>query len=98
MKGHDAAERPSTDGLFDPALVAMEDDGLPDSKELEGMVDIKIRPAVGVFGVVQIGVPGVRAGVCIHAMGPCELRVRRERMGELVLESCEHHVVGRPTT
>ncbi len=95
VEGKDAAERPSTCDLLSPTMGVVKDNRLPHAKGLEGSVDVKVRPAVGVSGVVQIGTPLIRTGVCILAVAPCKLSFGREGMGELMLEAGEHHVVTR---
>jgi len=54
MKGHDSAERPSSSDLFRPTVATAKDHRLPDAKDLERLVDVEIRPAVGVCRIIEI--------------------------------------------
>src|SRR5579859_6692230 len=78
-------------------MTSTEDNRLPDTKELEGFVDVKVRPAIRKLGIKEIGIPAVGARPGIHAVSPGKLRFSREGMRELVFEPGEHHVVARLT-
>ena len=88
-----AAERPSTDDLLYPAMAAVKENRLPDAKDLERLIDVEVRPPIGVAGVVKVRVAKIRAGVGIHAVAPGILRLRGEGVRELMLESGEQHIV-----
>ena len=79
------------------SMAAVKDNWLPDTKNLERLIDVEVRSPVGVLGIVQIGIAIIRARIGIHAVGPGILRFRREGMRELMLEPGEHHVVVRLT-
>src|SRR5580698_7659196 len=87
------AERPSTGDLLCPVVAAVKDHRLPDAKELERLVDVKVRPSVRILGMIQIGIAAVWAGVGIHAMRPRVLCFRREGVRELMLQAREQHIV-----
>src|ERR1700733_4961045 len=78
-------------------MAAVKYNRLPDTENLERLIDVEVRSSVGVFRIVEIGIAEVRARVSIHAVTPGILRFRREGMRELVLDPGEHHVVVRLT-
>ena len=49
VKAQDATQRPSTGDFLFPIVFAAEDDGLPDAEELEALVDVEVRPSVGIL-------------------------------------------------
>src|SRR5271155_4811245 len=76
-------------------MTAVKDNWLPDTKNLELLIDVEVRSPVGVLRIVQIGIAEIRPRVGIHAVSPRILRFRREGMRELMLEPGEQHVVVR---
>src|ERR1700678_3060826 len=78
-------------------MAAVKDNRPPDTKNLEGLIDVVVRSSIGVLRIVQIGIAIIGARIGIHAVGPGILRFRGERMRELMLETGEHHVVIRLT-
>src|SRR5580692_7445031 len=74
-------------------MAAAKENRLPEAKDLERLIDVEIRPPIGVAGVVQVRVQRIRAGVGIHAAAPGILRLRGEGVRELMLHSSEQHIV-----
>src|SRR5580704_7789983 len=74
-------------------MAAAKEDRLPDTKDLNRLVDVEVRPSVGELGVVKIRVAKIRAGVCIQAVAPGILPLRGEGVRELMLEPGEQHIV-----
>ena len=74
-------------------MTATKDGRLPDAKELEVIPGVEIGLTVGKTSVVEIGAAEIRTRISVETMGPGVLRIQREILRELVLETGEHHVV-----
>ena len=95
MQIQDAAERPAANDLLNPVVLTLEDDGLPETVQLEGLADVEVRRSAGVSGVLrEVGIFIVGTGaVSIQALGPHELRVSGEVVGEGVFQLRKQSVV-----
>src|SRR5579859_1245881 len=93
VKSQNAAERPAASDLFHPIIAAVEEDGLPHAKKLEGLADIVVRASVIQAGVIRVDLFRVRRGTSVHALGPSELSIGHELAGEPMVQFSEHSIV-----
>ena len=93
MSGEYAAERPSTDDLLYPGMAAAKENRLPDTKDLERLIDVEIRPPICIVGIEEIGTAKVWSRIGIPAMCPGVLHINREASRELMPDPGQHHVV-----
>src|SRR5258708_2221823 len=89
----DAAERPATCDLFDPAPAAIEEDWLPHAKDLKRLADIVVGASVIQAEVIRVILFKVWPGTCIHTLSPGELSGGHKLLRQLMLQFSEHGVV-----
>jgi len=69
MPVEDSADRPAAHNPLLP-VVAMEESWLPETEELKGVGNVRVRTTVGVVHVIRIRIFFVRTGVFVHGLSP----------------------------
>ena len=84
----DGAEGEAVDELRNQVVV-VEEDGLPQAVELEGLADVVVGAAIGQARHEGVGIFVVGAGAGVHGLGVVELGVELDAVGHVVLEAEE---------
>src|SRR6266851_3270707 len=74
-------------------MTSVEEDRLPETKELEGFANVVVRASISESVAERIRIFFKRSGAVIHTLRPGELCVCREVIGEIVFQSSEHGIV-----